>query len=211
MFTLQHSIFEMFYPEDVSELPQLPRDTYQGSIGPDETDLSSIPFFSSLINGMGRHHDVPLARSRLASFEVQRGNLYRFRLIGGQSVYLSVAGDKLSVIAADGFSIETVEQVDYIVIHSGEQYDFVLDANQTTDNYRILAETLEIDSSGLLPYNSLNNSAEAILHYTGADTPIGPNCADVNSETPTCTPTNPCRVFNCPFIKFVQGLVISVF
>ena len=204
MFALQHSIFEMFYPQDVSELPQLPRDTFEGSIGPDETDLSSIPFFSGLINGMGRHRNVPLTRSRLATFVVEPGQRYRFRLVGGQSVYsykVSVARHKLSIIAADGFFIEPVE-VDYIVIHSGEQYDFVLDANQTTDNYRILAETLEIDSSGLPPYDSLNNSAEAVLHYTGAVTPVGPNYADVNSETPTCTPASPCRVFNCPFMDF---------
>ena len=208
MFALQHSIFETFYPQDVSELPQVQRDRYNGSIGPDETDLGIIPFHSGLINGMGRHRDVPYARSRLASFEVQRGNRYRFRLVGGQSLYafkLSIAGHKLSVIAADGFFIQPVEQVDYIIIHSGERYDFVLDADQPIGNYRILAETLEIDDSGSPPYASLNNIAEAILHYTGADTPVGPNYADANSETPTCTPANPCRAFNCPFMDFHES------
>ena len=204
MFALQHSIFESFYPQDVSELPQRPRDMYDGSIGPDETDLGIIPFFSGLINGMGRHRDVPLTRSRLASFEVQRGRQYRFRLVGGQSLYaykVSVAGHKLSVIAADGFFIEPVE-VDYIIIHSGERYDFVLDADQPVNNYRILAETLEIDDSGLPPYDSLGNIAEAVLQYDGAVPLVGPSYADVISETPTCTPASPCRVFNCPFMDF---------
>ena len=208
MFALQHSIFEMFYPADVSELPQIPRDTYEGSIGPDETDLGIIRYFSGLINGMGRHPEVPLEMSRLTSFEVEQGSQYRFRLVGGQSLYafkISVDQHKLTVIAADGFFIEPIEEIDYIIIHSGERYDFIVNANQPVANYWIQAETLEIDgssNSGFPPYDSLNNIVQAVLHYTGASDPVGPNYATINSAPPVCTPSNQCKAFNCPFMDF---------
>lgn len=209
VFALQHSIFETFYPADVSELPQRPRDEYEASIGADETDLGIIPFFSALINGMGRHPDVPLERSRLMSFEVVQGRQYRFRLVGGQSLFafkVSVDQHKLTVIAADGFFIRPVEQVDYIIIHSGERYDFVLNANQNPSrNYWMRVETIEINrtsNNGVPPYDSLNNVVQAVLHYSNAPEPVGPNYASITSAPPTCTQSSPCRAFNCPFMDY---------
>ena len=209
MFALQHSIFEMFYPADIGELPQLPRDAYEVSVGPDETEVGTIQFFSGLINGLGRHRDVPFERSRLTSFDVEQGRQYRFRLVGGQSVFaykVSVDEHKLTVIATDGFHIQPVEQVDYIIIHSGERYDFVLNANQDpTRNYWIRAETLEINrtsNNGVPPFESLNNLAWAVLHYTSAPEPDGSNYASINSTAPSCTRTSRCRAVNCPFLDF---------
>ena len=209
VFALQHSIFETFYPADVSELPQIPRDRYEASIGADKTDLGIIPFFSGLINGMGRHPDVPLERSKLMSFNVQQGRQYRFRLVGGQSLFayrVSVDQHKLSVIAADGFFIRPVEQVDYIIIHSGERYDFLLNANQNPgQNYWMRVETIEINpasNNGVPPYDSLNNVVLAVLHYPDAPNPIGPNYMGITSAPPTCTPSSPCRAFNCPFMGY---------
>jgi len=209
MFALQHSIFEMFYPADIGELPQLPRDAYAGSVGPDDTDLGIVRFFSGLVNGLGRHRDVPLERSKLMSFDVEQGREYRFRLVGGQSLYaykVSVDEHKLTVIAADGFFIQSVEQVDYIIIHSGERYDFILNANQdSTRNYWIRAETIEINrtsNNGVPPFESLNNIVLAVLHYTSAPEPDGSNYGSINSTSPSCTSSSKCRAFNCPFLDY---------
>ena len=216
MFALQHSVFEMFYPADIGELPQLPRDVYEVSIAPDDTEVGTIQFFSGLINGLGRHRDVPLERSKLMSFDVEQGREYRFRLVGGQSLYaykVSVDEHKLTVIAADGFFIQSVEQVDYIIIHSGERYDFILNANQdSTRNYWIRAETIEINrtsNNGVPPFESLNNIVLAVLHYASAPEPDGSNYGSINSTSPSCTRTSVCRAVNCPFLDFHPSYYIN--
>ena len=216
MFALQHSVFEMFYPADIGELPQLPRDVYEVSIAPDDTEVGTIQFFSGLINGLGRHRDVPLERSKLMSFDVEQGEQYRFRLVGGQSVFaykVSIDEHKLSVIATDGFLIQPVQEVDFIIIHSGERYDFVLNANQdSAKNYWIRAETIEINrtsNNGVPPFESLNNMVRAVLHYTNAPEPDGSNYGSINSTSPSCTRTSVCRAVNCPFLDFHPSYYIN--
>ena len=74
--------------------------------------------------------------------------MYRFRIIGAQSLYaykFSIDSHKLRVIATDGHFIEPVE-VDYIIVHSGERYDFILetyDDDSNGDAFWIRATTLE--------------------------------------------------------------------
>ena len=46
-----------------------------------------MSFWSGLINGQGRHIDVPYVKIFLSTFKVQRNAWYRFRLIGAQSLY----------------------------------------------------------------------------------------------------------------------------
>lgn len=91
-------------------------------------------------------------------------------LVGAQGLYVywfSVDAYKLTMIAIEP------EDVDYIVIHTGERYDFVLNANQTMQsNYWMQAETLEINKTTTNPpYAFLDLSAIAILHYSGTQAP----------------------------------------
>ena len=82
-------------------------------------------------------------------------------------VIMSIDGHKLTVVGTDGYWLEPIKEVDYVIIHSGERYDFLLNTTQTSlENYWIHAETLEIDTSqGGPPFQSLGNAVEAILHY----------------------------------------------
>ena len=160
-------------------------------LGADNTLVGTIPYWSGLINGLGRHPDVPYAASRLSVFNVAYRDdssatpeYYRFRMIGAQSLYpykVSISGHSLKVIAVDGFLIEPVD-VDYIIIHGGERYDFALRPKNSTEtagtkDYLILAETLEFDlSASGPPYPTLNHTAEAILHY--GDNTDQPNSAN---------------------------------
>ena len=46
----------------------------------------------------------------------------------------SVDNHKLKVMATDGYLVEPAE-VDYIALHSGERYDFLLEATEENGNY----------------------------------------------------------------------------
>ena len=133
-------------------------------------------------------------------------------MVGAQSLYalrLSIDGHLLTTIATDAYTIEPIKNVDYIIIHSGERYDFLLTANQTISNYIMRIETLEVDSScdGTAPFASLNHSTEAILHYRTAPGDNGIPSTDyenISMASPrrTCTMANQCRAVNCPFENF---------
>ena len=207
-----------FYPEvAIGEVP--PSDKYSrynstrsfenGEVGP-------VPYFSGLINGKGRHSDVSYFNTRLSVFTVERGNRYRFRLIGAQGLYaykFSIDGHKLTVVGTDGYWIEPKMPIDYIIIHTGERYDFILEANATgvLDYYWIRAETLEIDkesNGGLPPYKSLGHTAIALLQYIkkGAEAPEVSSSLypliDFISKPRTCSSQSPCTAINCPFETF---------
>ena len=93
-------------------------------------------------------------------------------------------------------------EVDYIIIHSGERYDFLLETktrseidNLNREDFMIRAETLEVEP----------NFAEAILHYDNGSN-AEPNSTQYksikNSSIPVstrCTETSHCSVLNCPF------------
>ena len=135
----------------------------------DRGGAGPIPYFSGIINGKGRHPDVPYPKTRLSIFTVEPKKTYRFRLIGAQEGYaykFSIDGHKLTVVATDGYWIKPIDDVDYIIIQTGERYDFLLKAGEEVKDYWIRAETLEInDRAKGPPYPTLNHVAEAILHY----------------------------------------------
>ena len=147
----------------------------------------------------------------MSVFNVQPGNTYRFHLIGAQSLYaykVEIVEHKLTVISTDGHFIEPTE-VDYLIIHTGERYDFLLNATQTPDNYLIRAQTLERDlnNSYFLPH-----TAEAILYYNTLDVaPPDPQTlyANIRTDNRTCTSENKCKAINCPFLNFPNELNIE--
>ena len=204
-----------FYPDvPRSELPTDPNGLYEKSKGIDDATIGLFPFYAGLINGRGRHSDVPYNQSRLHTFEVEQGNMYRFRLVGAQFLFafrFSIDGHKLKVISTDGSLIEP-RVVDYIIIHTGERYDFVLEANWTSqDNFLIRAETLEIDKGNdtTAPFASLNNVAEAILHYNRSPPPTPLDYDSINRIPKVCTSSNRCKAMNCPFENFQESYYID--
>ena len=79
---------------------------------------------------------------------------------------LSIDSHKLTLIAADGFLIQPIQNLDYIILHSGERYDFIVDADKDSNlNYWIRAETLEINvtSNTRAPFVNFNHLALAVL------------------------------------------------
>ena len=190
------------------------------SSGPDGLEVGP-PFWSGLINGKGRHSDVPYTKTRLEIFNISNdGNFYRFRLVGAQSSYafkFSIDEHLLTVISADSTLIEPVE-TNFIIIHIGETYDFVVRGSKPRadiNDYWIRAETLgvDLDSPGP-PYTSLDNTAEGILHY-GPDQ--FPQSSEYESIKQNSIPYNPiqcgalggCVAVNCPFRNFHPSYNIS--
>ena len=130
-------------------------------------------------------------------------------MIGAQEAYtyrLSIDGHKLTVIATDTKIIEPVV-TDYIIIFSGERYDFLVTANQTNQtDFWMRAETLEVDISFSLwktrlpPFRFLTeNNALAVIHYNRSQAPRGAEYGNITNITRECTEESPCITVNCPF------------
>ncbi|XP_065567197.1 uncharacterized protein LOC136031488 isoform X1 [Artemia franciscana] len=119
-----------------------------------------------LVNGMGRFSkDEEKTDTPLASFNITQGYRYRFRLISNSilncPIQMSIDNHTMKVLASDGYPIVPIE-VDAITIAAGERYDFVINANQTPDNYWIRFH-------GLIDCAPLKAHQVAILHYEMAD------------------------------------------
>ena len=221
LFTQVHADLGFYPDKPLGEVPT-PNDTpYQGTRSFDNGGAGPVPYFSGIVNGKGRHVDVPYNKTRLSIFTVECGKIYRFRLIGAQSLYsysFSIDGHKLTVVGTDGYWIEPVEEVDYIMIHPGERYDFLLKATATINDYWMHAETMEINQTTGPPYESLGHLAEAILHYKQDGDSDDPDdnvpskkYQDTKDSSPVreCTQQEPCKAVNCPFENFHESYNIT--
>ena len=181
LFTQLHGGLRFFNETMVPSINNDPREDQTCST--DGAAVGPVPFWSGLINGLGRYRYVPYVKTRLSTFNVQPATSYRFRLIGAQSIFafrFSIDEHKLTLIATDGHFVSQ-EEVDFIIVHSGERYDFILKTNPVPSkvNFLIRAETLEVlNSNALLPnYCGIdaesqlykNHMAEGILHYGQPD------------------------------------------
>ena len=95
-------------PDNVPTTPQ----KFELTRGVDKSGIGTFSWWSGVINGLGKHEDVAFKNSILSVFTVERGQTYRFRLIGVQSVFafrFSIDNHKLIVIATDTWLIEPVE------------------------------------------------------------------------------------------------------
>ena len=185
--------------------------------GPDGLETGDLPFWSGLINGKGRHESVPYNKTRLEIFTVEEGSSYRFRLIGVQGLYsfkFSIDEHNLTVLSTDGSLIEPIS-TQFIILHTGERYDFILTANRPrsdVNDYWIRAETLEVDlDSPGPPYPSRGHVAEAILHY-GASVPKPRSTAyqsikenSIPFDTARCSAVGGCIAVNCPFRNYHES------
>ena len=200
-----------FFPDiEVGEVSPPTVSPYRITFGVENARISPVPYYSGLINGKGRHEDVPYSKTRLSVFTVEQGQRYRFRLIGAQGVCaykVAIDGHKLTVVNVDGFWTQPVKDVDYVIIHTGERYDFILEANAPMFmNYWIRIETLETNVfASWPPYQSLGHLAEGILQYKrpNEDAPIIESTEyegiKLNSPKRVCTANDPCKAVNCPF------------
>ena len=210
------SVYFHNQPPGPNDIPYIP-------ITPDGVQNGFLFFWSALINGKGKHPDTskyPYIKSRLSIFTVRPGEVYRFRFIGvGNFLFrFSVDEHQLRVIATDGYLIQPLS-TDYIIISSGERYDFLLQAKNSSElektNFWIRAELISIEHGmypngplpGVPPYRLLSeNSGEAILHYNASGTQLPESSeyeAIKNASIPhsrKCSQEQPCQVVNCPFV-----------
>lgn len=157
--------------------------------------FSGVPWVSALINGKGRYKDAltgKVVMAPLAWFNVTKGALYRFRVIGVGSIYpmrISVDKHLLIMIASDGYDFEPLVAESFI-INPGERYDFLLRATQEIGNYWVRAESME--------HNVKDHTVEAVLHYEGAED------KEPNTTRQECLPQKRCKILNCPFDFFPE-------
>ncbi len=200
LFVQLHSTLGFYPGNSIGQVPVRGNTLYTRTRSSDGIEVGPNPFWSGLINGRGRHRTGPtsFAFTKLSIFNVNTSSVYRFRLIGAQSLFafrFSIDGHKLTVIASDGHFIKPIEDVDYVIVHTGERYDVLVTANQPVNNYWIRAETLEPPQT-----NGVQNSAEAILHYERAsDIQSITSYSSIPNRRWSCTANSRCRVVNCPF------------
>ncbi|XP_033096053.1 laccase-1-like [Anneissia japonica] len=122
---------------------------------------------SVLINGKGKRQEQTNDQGQTKftpreTFRVKKGFRYRFRSISNAitncPLKISIDNHTMLIISSDGAPTEPVK-VDAFVIYGGERFDFVLNANQTIDNYWVRVK-------GLADCNSVQELA--ILQYEGA-------------------------------------------
>ena len=203
---LQESLAGLsFYPElPIGQVPTNANTSFSGGKSTDGAGLGNVPFWSGLINGRGRKDNS--TTTPLSIFKVEQNNIYHFRLVGSISIFalrVSIDGHKLKAIASDGQYFEPVE-VDYIIIHAGETYDFLLEANQTDTNFWIRAETLEVLPPGT------EHSARGILTYGNrSDLDWTTAYSNIPERDRGCTKNSPCKALNCPFENYPSSFYIQ--
>ena len=207
LFTQIHSGIRYF---DIEKAASLSPDAVINRLySSDGAEIGPVPYWSGLINGKGKHRDgVDYVNSNLSEFKVTAGKTYRFRLIGAQSLYayrFSIEEHNLTVIATDGQFIEPVT-VDYIIIHSGERYDFLLKTKATfsaeSEGY-FMIRAITLNFTETTTYLE-ENSTEAILNYNEESTPSSRYSAiAMRSQTVSqrCA-DHTCKALNCPFKQF---------
>ena len=207
LFVQIHSSLGYFEDTAVDEVPTNEDTVYENTCSVDGAEVGPVPYWSGIINGKGRYQGITFNNIRLSVFNVQRGNTYRFRLIGAQGMYaykFSIDEHKLQLVATDGYFIKPKE-VDYIIIHTGERYDFLLTANVTDqDNFIIRAETLEVNCETLQRDMTLeDNNAIAVLTYNGSSVDRNAISDIYSNGKRVCTEETPCTVANCPFENYL--------
>ena len=211
LFTVIHSSSSFQNPINESEM-------YNNTKIYDGSESAPYPFLSGLINGLGWEftpvNDQSCTHSKknpLNFFNVDPGNVYRFRLIGAQNTYafrFSIEDHALKLIATDGKLVKTTREVDYIIIHSGERYDFLLDTTgKSSGDYWIVAETLETkeDLDKKKYFCAQGRKAYAILHYSDYDSLPWPlEITHKITSSSRCTESSICYAVNCPFQEFPE-------
>ena len=209
LFVKIHSSLGYYEDIAVNQIPTQANRPYMPTCSADGAEVGPVPYWSGIINGRGKYKNVDFIQTNYSSFDIVSGKTYRFRLIGAQGNYayrFSIDSHKLLLVGTDGYFIEPVE-VDFIIIHTGERYDFLLTGNQPSNkNYLIRAETLEVNCSTLVREKSLeNNDAIAVLTYNGSPVDKEEIENEYENGKRVCNEENVCIVANCPFENYIPS------
>lgn len=179
----------------------------------DGTVIGQIQYWSGLINGRGRYHNVSYTATRLSIFTVSPNNTYRFRLVGAQHLFafmVSIDEHRIQVISKDGVYIDPVS-VDYIIIQPGERYDILVEGKPLKDlhdksDYVIRGHTLELNDTVANGTLFGHHMVEGILHYDISPPPTSTDYEGIVAKSEpvykTCLTSSPCAILNCPFEQF---------
>ncbi|KAK0174812.1 hypothetical protein PV327_010539 [Microctonus hyperodae] len=174
-----------------------------------------------LINGFDNGSKTAI---ELATFNVQPGMRYRFRLINGfTTVCLSgfnIQNHSLLLIAQDGANIQPI-YVDTIITGAGERMDFVLETNMTASSYWIHVKGVgtcsdeSIQQLAILKYETtseneindtptyLNDTSHEII-YNPIDGVCDPESGSIcPSNTKTVGPFDDNILKNKPDLRFI--------
>ena len=148
---------------------------------------------------------IELAGNTPKTFYVDYGKTYRFRLIGavaGTAYHFSIDSHKLIVVATDGYVVKPFE-TDYIIFHTGERYDFLLEATQTSSkSYPIRIELLTINCDSKTRRNPIVGMALLTYNYS----PYSSSDTIFKYSNSRCNENEKCTVFNCPFKAYADGV-----
>lgn len=170
-------------------------------IGSRPVEYNNAVYHSGLINGKGRLNN---AITPISIFDVRRNMNYRFRVIGAQNHFaykLSIEGHQLYVIATDGngngSTLIRPQAVDFLIVHSGERYDFIprITGTAQQDDYWIVAQMVGIDDQNNRQWTNLTNPAVALLRYDPSSEFDWRSLPISDPPVPTCN--DPCTIFNC--------------
>uniref|UniRef100_U5EZN5 Putative laccase 2 n=1 Tax=Corethrella appendiculata TaxID=1370023 RepID=U5EZN5_9DIPT len=118
-----------------------------------------------LINGKGvfTNEYNETTPTPIEVFKVKKGGSYRFRMINAAShvcpVQVQIENHRMEIIASDSYHLKN-QTVDTLISTSGERYDFILHADQPSDDYWIRVQILgncegrEIQQYAMLTYNT---------------------------------------------------------
>ena len=209
LFVKIHSSLGFFEQTAIGHVPTQANELYSPTCSADGAEVGPVPYWSGIINGRGRYKNVDFLKVNLSIFNVERGKTYRFRLVGAQANYayrFSIDNHKLLLVATDGYFIEPKE-VDFIIVHTGERYDFLVSATETNKQiFLIRAETLEVNCTTLTRDESLqNNDAIAVLTYDGSLVNKAALQDEYLNEKRACSSDNVCTVANCPFENYINS------
>lgn len=173
----------------------------------DGTFLPPVPFDTILINGKG-WFNLPKNLDELSKFsdvnnlpieefKVEPNKRYLFRVIsasGGHPYEISISGHKFTLVGTDGNRIKPIQNVDTLIIHSGERYDFELNTKSDSDdsNYFIFVKTLEYYLPDFSKFNDQHYGL-ALLKYNNAKS-TSSNSLEYFRK---CSKEEPCRIANC--------------
>lgn len=210
LFVQIHSSLGYYEGIPVDQIPTDANTLYENTCSADGVEVGPIPYWSGIINGKGKHRLPDFNKVKFSRFDVTSGNMYRYRLIGAQGNYayrFSIDNHKLTLVATDGFFIEPIV-TDYIIIHTGERYDFLINATQTGRKYFLMrTDTLEVNCNTLVRDDSFKyNDAIALLTYDGEE--VSNDMIEtlyINGGDKGCSEGSICTVANCPFENYQSG------
>ena len=136
-------------------------------------------------------------------FYVVSGKNYRFRIIDGAlgTVFvISIDYHKLYIIATDGYLVKPFE-TDFLIVHVGETYDFILKAKKDIlpgSKYPIRIQSLAVNCKNS---SQLAGQGFVFLVYTNQSSQMtSPTSENLIVQNDRCSnKSNPCTIMNCPF------------